>query len=452
MSYLRKFRNFEIQNFKIFSISVSLQRDIFLMPINYKLLSNFLSLGIVQLISSLLQLVVIPYVILTIGVDGFGIVAVAQVVMFYLSSFTEYGFNQTATRQIALHKADHYKLEQIFSRVFFSRLILCGIAFIVLLLLIACIPLFRTHSFLYLTAFVFVAGQSLLLTWFFQGLEKMGFIAMATLLARVIFAILVFSFIKGKTDGYLFLLFLGTGNLIAAIASIAVVLKIYRFRMVMPSRDSIINELRDGWQIMVTNLSIGTCQYANIFILRFFTNDLVVGYYSVAERLFFTIRQLLGVFSQTIYPSVCQLVQKGRTGLLLFFRNVYIPFFFFVTTCCFLVFIFAPQVLAFFMGHEHDRSVPLLRVFLVISVIVCLQIPAATSLLAMDQKKSYFKVYTIATALNIAINCILVYFLDARGTVLSILITEVFVISALLWQLTRNRKPMEVLLKFKSQK
>ena len=105
-----------------------------------KLIYNFFSLGAVQAISSLIQLIVIPHVISRIGVDGFGVVAVAQVVMFYLAVFTDYGFNQTATRDIAFCRDDPKKVSEIFFRVYFSRLFLCIVAFIVLLALVLFIP------------------------------------------------------------------------------------------------------------------------------------------------------------------------------------------------------------------------------------------------------------------------------------------------------------------------
>ena len=95
-----------------------------------KLIYNFFSLGIVQAIIALLQLVVIPHVIKKIGADGFGVIAVAQVVMFYLSAVTDYGFNQTATRDIALYRADRKEISRIFFRVLFSKIILCFFAFI----------------------------------------------------------------------------------------------------------------------------------------------------------------------------------------------------------------------------------------------------------------------------------------------------------------------------------
>ncbi len=396
-----------------------------------KLLLNFFSLGIVQAIIALLQLIVIPHVIKRIGAEGFGVIAVAQVVMFYLSAVTDYGFNQTATRDVALYREDGEKISRIFFRVLFSKILLCFIAFILLLVVLLIFPLFRSHASLYLLAFVYVAAQSILLTWFFQGMERMQFIALATLLARVIFVILVFVFIRDKDDDLLFLFFLGAGNFLAGILSVFAAWRLFRLKFIKPSRADILQELKDGWHVTVANLSSFTCQYSNVLILRVFTNDLVVGYYSIAERIFFTIRQVLGIFSQAIYPVICQLVQKGKDQLVSFFKKVYLPFL--LCVCCgsIILFIFSPQVLYFFLGDEYHHSVFFLRVMSVVSVIVCLAIPAALTLLGMNEKKKYFKIYALGTVMNILSNIILVYYFKATGTVMAVFITELFIMAGL---------------------
>jgi len=396
-----------------------------------KLIYNFFSLGAVQAISSLIQLIVIPHVISKIGVEGFGVVAVAQVVMFYLAVFTDYGFSQTATRDIALCKDDQKKVSEIFFRVYFSRLFLCSVAFIVLLALVLFIPFFRDHLFLYMMAFAFVLGQSLLTSWFFQGLERMHFIAVATLIGRVLFAVLVFLFIRNKDDDFLFLFFLGIGNIVAGLISIVTAFRICKLQFTKPSRADIRKELKDGWQIALSHLSNSTCHYANIFILRFFATDLVVGYYSIAERIFFTVKQVFVVFSQTVYPGVCQLVQQGKEKAIYFLSKTYTTFLLAVIVGSLVLFIFSPQVLYFFMGGQYSNAVFYLRVLSVVSVVVCLNIPGTLILLAMDQKKTYFRIYGLATILNVLVNIVLAGFFEAAGTVMTIFITEFFITIAL---------------------
>ena len=392
-----------------------------------KLINNFFSLGAVQAISSLIQLIVIPHVIRKIGVDGFGVVAVAQVVMFYLAIFNDYSFNQTATRDITLHQTDPAKISAIFWRVLFTKFFLCFVALLLLLLLVLVIPLFRAHWLVYCTAFAFVAGQSVLITWFFQGLERMHFITIATLVARIVFAVLVFVFINNRSDDFLFLFFLGAGNVIAGVISIAAAISLYKLKFIRPSLAAIATEIQEGWRITLSHLSNSTCHYGNIFILRLFASDLVVGYYSIAERIFFTMKQVFVMFSLAVYPRVCLLVQQGKEQAVSFFKQVYSVFLPGVVVISFLLFVFSPQVLYFFIGAGYSHSILYLRVFCIAAVIVCLNIPGTLILLAMNQQKKYLRVYLVAAILNILLNCILAFYFEATGTVIAIVVIEIFI-------------------------
>ena len=405
-----------------------------------KLFYNFISLGIVQALITLLQLVVIPHVIKKIGIDGFGVVALAQVVILYLSAFTDYGFNQNATREISLYKTDRIRMSEIFFRVLFSKLLLCLLAFIILLILLIFVPVFRAHALLYLMAFIYVVGQTCLVTWFFQGLEKMQFIALLTLYGRILFVVLVFVFIKTKEQDFLFLFFLGTGTLIAGVASIFTAYRMQKLEFIKPSLADIMQELREGWHITVANLSSYTCQYANIFVLRMFTNDLLVGYYSIAERVFFTTKQVLVMFSQVAYPRVCRLVENGKEYIITFWKQIYFPFLICVLSGSLLLFIFSPQVLYFFIRDEYFHSVFFLRMLCIVSVIVCLNIPATLTLLAMNHKKSYSRIVTLGMMVNIVSNVVLVYFFKATGTIISIFITESFIMTGLSLEVIRYFK------------
>lgn len=409
------------------------------MPIqkNNRLIYNFFSLGFVQVINSALQLLVIPYVIITIGASGYGVIAIAQVVMFYLSTFADYGFNQTATRSISINQGNGEMVSQIFFRVLFTKMILCVIAFLLLLVLVLIVPVFKDHFLLYLIAFVFVVGQALLMNWFFQGLEKMWFIVLTTLIGRILFVILVFLFIKNKEDDFLFLFFMGIGNMLAGVIGIVIAYRLYRFKFKSPGRAEIREELKEGWHFTVTNLSMNTCQYANIFILRFFTNDLIVGYFSIAERIFFTVKQILTVFAQSIYPRMCQLIDKGKKQLISFLRAVYIPFLICIIAGSFLLFILSPQILFFFSGKEAVHSVFILRMLCIVLVIVCLNIPSTLVMLAMNQKKEYFRIYTLGGLLNILSNIILAYFFQTTGTIIAIFITEIFITAGVIYESSR---------------
>jgi len=406
---------------------------------NHTLRSNFIALSIVQGTNFLLPLLVMPYVISRVGAAGFGVIAVAQSAMIWLSAVADYGFNLSATRDTAMNSENTQKISAIFFTVLATRLLICSFLLILLCMTFAFIPALTPYFTMYFLGFTYVIGQSLLAGWFFQGKEKMHYITISTFIARLVFVGLVFLFIHQEKDGVYFLFFLGAGNIIAGLFSIFIAVRIFQLQLIWPSWPGIVHELKEGWQITVSNLSIYTYLYSGIFILRIFTSDTIVGYYSIAERIFFAARQVLSVFSQVVYPRICQLslLQKEKaTG---FFKTVYLPFLFMITGGCGLLFILSPQIIHLFLHETPQIAVLLLRMLSFVPVIVCLNIPAYNLLLAFDRKKSYLLVLVLATILNISANILLVRLLGAAGTALSIIITELFITTALNQQLYKNK-------------
>ncbi len=397
-----------------------------------------MALSIVQGTNFLLPLLVMPYVISRIGADGFGVIAVAQVVMIFLSTISDYGFNLTATRDIAVYKNDDSKISKIFFTVLASKLLICVALLLLLLVAAVFIPVIREHFILYALGFTYVIGQSLFVNWFFQGIEKMHYITISTLISRLVFVLLVLLFIKEKGDGKYFLFFLGIGNTIAGFVSILLAMRIFKLQFIRPLRADVLHEIKEGWQITVSNLSINTYMYCGIFILRIFTNDLIVGYYSIAERIFFAVRQVLSVFSQAVYPQVCQLSQKGKQAANTFFKQVYLPFLFVIIGGCALLFILSPWIIYIFIKDGSTLPVLLLRLLSFVPVIVCLNIPAYQLLVAFDRKKSYLMILGLATIINILANILLIKEWGAAGTALSIIITELFITAGLSRELYKN--------------
>jgi len=394
---------------------------------NKKFFSNFIVLSIIQGANLLLSLLVIPYVIMKVGADGFGAIAVAQMVMTYLSTISDYGFTLTATRDIAIYKDDHAKISKIFFTVLTSKLLITALLFILLFLMGMFTQIFGDRFLLYALGFAYVIGQSLFVNWFFQGVEKMHYITISTLVARLIFVALVFIFIHQKADSILYLLFFGIGNILAGLLSIYLAIRIYKLKFIRPRRIDLISELKEGWQITISSLTVNSYFYSNVFILRFFTSDLVVGYYSIAERILFGVRQIITLFAQVAYPHVCRLAKKSKQEANVFFKQIYLPFLLLIFCGCCILFFFSKQIIFIFISNEYFLPVLLLRLLSFVPVIVCLNIPAYQILLAFDHKKSYVRVLTLGTVVNLIANILLVNVWGATGTAISIIITELFI-------------------------
>ena len=408
--------------------------------VSRRLFVNFTALGIVQGANFLLPILIIPYVISKIGADGFGVIAVAQVINMFFTNVADYGFNLTATRDVSVNRENSAVLSKIFFTVLATRLFLCFVLFIVLIAMIFTVPIIADNSTLYLLSFVSVVGHSASANWLFQGVEKMKFVMYISLLARLVFVLLVIFFIKEKNDNVYFLFFYGIGNLLAGIFSALVGYRVLRLQTVMPTFSNVLAELKKGWHITMSNLSVSVYMYVNILILRLFTNDTVVGYYSVAERIIFAARQVLGVYFQVVYPQVCQLAMKSRDELSQFFMKFYRPFLGCVFAGCVFVFLFAETVIQLFINENVELSAQYLRILSPVPLIVCLNIPSYQVLLAHNDRKVLLLIFMIGTFLNIALNLLMIPALGAQGTSYIVVATELFITTCLIVAMARNRQ------------
>ncbi len=391
------------------------------------LYGNFASLALLQATNFLLPLVTLPFLLRVIGTEKFGVVMYVQSFMLFFSVITDYSFNVSATRSAALHKNDKEFLSRLFSQVFGAKLLLCLFSLASVITIVSLIDSFRIHSQAYYLGCSIILGQALLPVWFYQGMEEMKYITIMNVTSKIVFTALIFFLIRRESDYPLILLFFGAGNVLSGVYGLVRIISKYKLVLRLPEREAMSDQLREGWHIFLSSFSIAVYSNANIFILGFFATDLVVGYYSIADRIINAIRQILAVFSLAVYPYVCRLTASGHALILSLFRRVYVPFSSMIFILCLGTCIFADTIILILAGQETPEAVHLLRILSVVPVVVGLNIPAYQILLAYNLKKSYSYVITIGSILNVTLNFALSGIFSATGTAISVVITELFI-------------------------
>lgn len=123
-----------------------------------KVFENIFSLTGLQFASYVLPLITLPYLTLILGPERFGLTQYAISLITYFMIFTDYGFNLSATRELALIRDDKSKVSMIYSSVMTIKLLLTVISFVVLLLIVTLIPKFNNDANIYLLTFGMVIG------------------------------------------------------------------------------------------------------------------------------------------------------------------------------------------------------------------------------------------------------------------------------------------------------
>ena len=165
---------------------------------NKRILENFISLSLLQLFNYILPLVTIPYLLRVIGPDKYGIIAFGQALIQYFIIITDYGFNLTATRDIARKRTSIDDVSKIVSTVLMIKSLIAIICLIVFLMIIISFNKFSKEFELYIYFFGMVVGNVLFPVWFFQGMERMKYITAVNFMSKFIFTLAIFIFISPK--------------------------------------------------------------------------------------------------------------------------------------------------------------------------------------------------------------------------------------------------------------
>lgn len=405
-----------------------------------RILENMISLTGLQFASYILPLITLPYLTLVLGPEKFGLTQYAISLITYFQFFTDYGFNLSATRDLAICRDDNQKISQIFSSVMFIKLCLCILSFIILLLIVMFIPKFNEDSYVYILTFGMVIGYMLFPTWLFQGLEYMRYTSILNIIGKIVFTVLIFIFIHDTTDYMLVPLINSLGYILVGILGIYIALTKFNIKITIPSIRDIKYHLREGWYVFISTIAINMYTTTNTFLLGLLTNNTLVGYYSIAEKIILAVNGLLNPISQALYPFISRTVKTDdKTRSIEFIRKI--------TKIMTLVgivlsaglFIFAKPIILLLFGQSYVNSVIILQIISIVPLAVSLStVFGVETMLTFNYKKAFTSIVMIGGIIDIVLGIILITLMKEIGIAISFATTEIFITIAMFIFLQRK--------------
>jgi PST family polysaccharide transporter len=240
------------------------------------------------------------------GVDKFGLVMFAQSFLMFFTILVDYGFGLSATREISIYRDNKAKVTEIFSSVMMIKFILVVVSFILLSIIVFTFEKFSTNWELYYLTFLYVVGQAMFPVWYFQGMERMKYITIVNITSKILFTVLIFVVIQSPND-YIYVPILnGFGLIVGGIISLFIIYKTFNQPFVLQSLNTLKIYFKDSSQFFLSRVSVSIYTSANAFVLGLMTNTTMVGYYSIAEKLYMAIQSFYGPVTQALYPYVAK--------------------------------------------------------------------------------------------------------------------------------------------------
>ncbi len=380
--------------------------------------ANFGYLMILRVASFAFPLITIPYLARVIGVDGFGKIAFAAAVVGWFQTVSDWGFNYTATRDVARRRENLGELSRIFSYVLWARLLLMMLSFIVLYILILIIPYFSENKTILLLTFLVIPGHILFPIWFFQAIERMGYITTLDLISKLAFTAMVFLFIRGKSDYIFHPIIVGLGYATSGLLSLYIIIIKWKISIVRPNLQSIKLALRDSANVFLNNLAPNLYNSFSTVLLGLSAGNTSNGLLDAGRRFSDVFQQFLQILSQVFFPLLSRklhvhnfYVKLNLSGAILMASTLYVA---------------SPLIISTFYSPEFKPAVSVLQIMSLSIVFTSLNsIYGINYLVIAGHEKDLRNITLIVSLVGLSASVPMIYFFDYIGAASAVSLTRI---------------------------
>lgn len=389
---------------------------------------NAASLYLIHFANYVVPVIMVPYLVRALGPAGYGAVAFAQGLINYLMLFVEYGFDWSATRRISVLRGDKQSVNRIVVHVWAAKGLLSLVVLGLLALLVGFVPKLREVSVLLIALYGLILGNALFPTWLFQGMERMAAISLINLGMKLSILTGVFLLVRQPQDALVYAGLMGGGSVLAGLVGAVVAFRTFGLRVVRPSVQGVREVLKEGWVLFLSKASVGLYTTGNAFILGILTNHMVVGYYSVAEKIVKSVLGLLGPIAQAAYPRFSRLAADSKDKAVVWGRRTLLIMGSAGFGLTAAIVIFAPVIADILLGSQFKPSVAVIRVLSPIIFLIALSnVLGIQVMLPFGKDQAFTFTLFSAGALNVLFAVLFASRWGAMGMALAVLLSELFV-------------------------
>lgn len=290
------------------------------------------------------------------GPDAYGVISYLTPVMGYFILLFDFGFNFSATKKIAQHRADPVLIEKTIAAVYTAKILLVLAGFLPLMLLLLCIDLLRQYVLLTVLYYLSTAAQIFIPDFLYRGLERMEGVTTRYILAKLITAVLIF--LAVRDDGGLILVPLAylIGTVAAALHTNHHMVKKLGYRVALGGLREAAAELRESGIYFVSTFASTALSVTSTFVMGIVGMPTAqIAYWGVAFQVVQAVQAMYDPITTSIYPHVAG---KRDHKFVLRITLCLLPL---VAVGCVLLYWLAGLAVKIIAGSAYLAAVPVLQ-------------------------------------------------------------------------------------------
>lgn len=377
--------------------------------------ANFGYLSLLQVAGYVFPLISMPYLARVIGADGFGKIAFASAIVVWIQTISDWGFNLTATRDVAQNRDNKELVSRIFSNVLWARSVLTLLSGIILLLVVLLVPYLRENADIIFVTFLLVPGYILFPEWFFQAIEKMKYTTFFNLFLKLVFTVAVFVFIHKREDYLMQPLLTTIGYLLCGIGALYLIFKKWGFSLYKPQWGEIFKTIRNSTDVFINNLMPNLYNSFSVMLLGFFGGSTANGIYDGGNRFPSIFYQFQSVLSRAFYPFLSRRPDKHS-----FYAKLNIVS---ALVGSVILVLISPLIIKIMLGDEFEKSVVVMQILSFSVVFLAMGYTYGTNFLIINHKEKPLRNLTfISSIVGMCVSVPLVYYFSYIGAAVTVLL------------------------------
>lgn len=277
---------------------------------NKKVIENYLFMTALPILSSLVGILLYPYLIRKLGAENYGLYIFSISFTSYFIGFISFGFSFPALKGIVENRENQLQKNKIVSSVFSAKLLLAIISVIIFILTLMFIPIVRNNKLIFIISFSQIISEIFYPSWYFQGMQKMHVVTVIQLGFRLLTIPFIFIFIKNPVDIWIFALITSLSIILSGAASILFLIFKEKIVINFISFKGLGKYFREALPFFWSS-TIGTMKQESvtIFIGAFFgMSDVAI--YDLANKIVIIPRMLTMSINSALFPKVISNAEK----------------------------------------------------------------------------------------------------------------------------------------------
>lgn len=390
----------------------------------------------------LLPLFVWPYLMVVLGAEQFGVYSFGLSLAQYLMLLVDFGFNLTASKQIALAQSNTEETNRLFSATLCAKLLLLALSGL-LALAISLLPMYRIYRTVVWITWLMVVGNTFSLFWLFQGKGKVRLVSIVNTALKLLILPLTFVLVKTSADVNIaawiqVAVFVGAG-----IVTVTLAYRMRLARLVRVRWKDVKSQLRNSWSVFLSNAATSTYTALFVVILAYMVSADEVGKYAAAEKIVRCACYLIWVpVSQAYFPRISKLSVENRGEGLRLVRKLTLILAI-VLTLAGVALVVGAEPLVALLGKDYTGITELMLILAAVPALVGIGgVQGQMGLIAMggEREKQIFRnVYLIAGVVALISVCVFAYLWGTMGAAVALVLTE-FSVCIGMWSANNRKK------------